>query len=81
MITLLKGNGLYPVVFVDLQKDKDIDATAYRKLLEKTGIQSPYLEQVKTLGSPKRHPRGWSVTVLYYALIDYNKLKKADGTQ
>jgi len=50
-------------------------STAYRKLHEKTGVNSPYLEQLQTLGNGKRDKRGWSITVLYYALIDANKVK------
>lgn len=63
-----------PGGFIDLKKDQDIDATAYRKLTEKTGIKSPYLEQVATIGNNSRDKRGWSVTVLYYALVDINKI-------
>ncbi len=68
-----------PGGFIDLKKDKDIDATAYRKLTEKTGIKSPYLEQVATIGDNTRDGRGWSVTVLYYALIDINKIDQQNS--
>ncbi len=64
-----------PGGFIDLQKDQDISSTAYRKLFEKTGIKSPYLEQVETIGNKTRDIRGWSVTVLYYALINTDKIK------
>lgn len=70
-----------PGGFIDLKKDKAIDDTAYRKLYEKTGVKSPYLEQVESVGSAKRDPRGWSVTVLYYALIDHHKVKTNRGNQ
>lgn len=70
-----KGMPALPGGFVDLKKDKNLDETAHRKLAEKTGIRSPYLEQVKSIGDLKRDPRGWSVTVLYFALIDGNKIK------
>lgn len=65
-----------PGGFIDLQRDKDIEASAYRKLQEKTAVQSPYLEQVETIGNRSRDLRGWSVTVLYYALIDIEKAKQ-----
>lgn len=55
--------------FIDLQKDKTIEATAKRKLEEKTGVKTPYLEQFATIGNKKRDPRGWSVTTVYFALI------------
>lgn len=69
-----QGKWSLPGGFIDQQVDKTIDATAYRKLQEKTGIESPYLEQVETIGSEQRDPRGWSVTCLYYALIDKEKV-------
>ncbi len=64
-----------PGGFIDLQKDEDITATAYRKLYEKTGIKSPYLEQVESIGNKNRDIRGWSLTVLYFALINRDKIK------
>lgn len=68
-----KGCWALPGGFIDLNKDDTIEASAYRRLKQKTGIQSPYLEQVETIGNANRDKRGWSVTVLYYALIDINK--------
>lgn len=68
-----KGKWALPGGFVDLKTDPDLMATAHRKLLEKTGIQSPYLEQVETIGNQHRDPRGWSITALYFALIDFEK--------
>ena len=76
-----KGQWALPGGFIDLKKDASVDDTAYRKLLEKTGVKTPYLEQVATKGSPKRDPRGWSITTLYYALIDYSKVKALTGKQ
>lgn len=70
-----KNKWALPGGFVDLNQDQNLDATAYRKLKEKTGIKSPYLEQVQTVGNSKRDKRGWSITVLYYALIDIKKIK------
>lgn len=64
-----KGCWALPGGFIDLKKDKDLDDTAHRKLKEKTGVDTPYLEQVVTTGSSKRDPRGWSLTVAYLALI------------
>ncbi len=63
------GKWALPGGFIDLVKDKQLVDTARRKLKEKTGIDTPYLEQVETFGSRRRDPRGWSVTVAYFALI------------
>ena len=66
-----KDRWALPGGFCDLENDADTDATAHRKLFEKTGIKSPYLEQVETIGNAVRDPRGWSITLLYFALIDF----------
>ncbi|MCF6319060.1 MAG: NUDIX domain-containing protein [Proteobacteria bacterium] len=71
-----KGSLALPGGFIDLKQDQNIDGTAYRKLYKKTGVKSPYLEQVETIGNKTRDIRGWSVTVLYYALIDINNIKQ-----
>ena len=75
-----KGQWALPGGFIDLKKDKSIQAAAHRKLKEKTGFSSAYLEQVETIGAPNRDPRGWSLTVLYFALVDSTKVKMTNAT-
>jgi 8-oxo-dGTP diphosphatase len=58
-----------PGGFIDVERDTDLLACARRKLKEKTGIVSPYLEQLGSWGSRKRDPRGCSVTQAYFALL------------
>ena len=58
-----------PGGFVDVARDRDLAACAARKLKEKTGVTSPYLEQLGSWGSATRDPRGWSATHAYFALI------------
>lgn len=70
-----KGKWALPGGFIDLKKDRNLDDTAYRKLKSKTGVSAPYLEQVITIGNSKRDPRGWSVTVVYFALIPSEEIK------
>ncbi len=60
-----------PGGIVDIDIDNDIEATARRKLVEKTSVDPPYLDQLETIGNRGRDPRGWSVTVCYTALIGY----------
>lgn len=67
-----KGKWSLPGGFIDLKEDANIEITARRKLLSKTGVDAPLLEQVATIGSANRDPRGWSVTTLYMALIPYS---------
>ena len=76
-----KGQLALPGGFIDEVNDLDISATAHRKLTEKTGIASPYLEQVETIGNAVRDPRGWSVTMLHFALIDYAAVSVNQGTE
>ena len=65
-----KGSWATPGGFVDVKKDKSIEQTALRKLKEKTGYDAPYLEQLGATGNDSRDPRGWSVTVTYFALVN-----------
>ncbi|HLG83855.1 MAG TPA: NUDIX domain-containing protein [Bradyrhizobium sp.] len=58
-----------PGGFVDIDRDRDLEACAVRKLKEKTGVASPYLEQLGSWGSATRDPRGWSATHAYFALM------------
>jgi ADP-ribose pyrophosphatase YjhB (NUDIX family) len=58
-----------PGGFVDVAQDRDLTACAVRKLRDKTGVVSPYLEQLGSWGSAVRDPRGWSATHAYFALM------------
>jgi len=58
-----------PGGFVDIKQDMNLEVTAIRKLEQKTGVKTPYVEQVETFGNQTRDPRGWSMTVLYFALL------------
>ncbi len=55
--------------FIDVENDEELIDTAKRKLEEKTGVKTPYLEQFCSFGGKERDPRGWSVTTVYFALI------------
>jgi 8-oxo-dGTP diphosphatase len=58
-----------PGGFVDTEQDDSLLACAKRKLLQKTGVSSPYLEQLGSWGGKTRDPRGWSATHAYFALL------------
>lgn len=74
-----KGKWALPGGFVDLNNDKDLYDTAHRKLKEKTGVNTPYLEQVASFGGPNRDPRGWSITIAYFALISSEAITLESG--
>jgi len=71
------GAWALPGGFVDVERDADLESCAARKLKEKTGVASPYLEQLGSWGGAKRDPRGWSATHAYFALIPYDAALKA----
>jgi 8-oxo-dGTP diphosphatase len=73
------GRWALPGGFIDIALDKDLLACARRKLLEKTGVASPYLEQLGSWGSAARDPRGWSATHAYFALIAAPDIPPAKG--
>lgn len=69
-----KGKWALPGGFVDIASDASLEITAMRKLWAKTGVKSPYVEQLGTVGNADRDARGWSLTVVYFALIPYVEL-------
>ncbi|MEI7445367.1 MAG: NUDIX domain-containing protein [Burkholderiales bacterium] len=73
------GRWALPGGFVDVERDASLDACARRKLREKTGVHEEHLEQLKTVGGPRRDPRGWSVTTVYFALIPRDRAVVAGG--
>ena len=75
-VALLKRNNepfagmpALPGGYIHTQKDKTAWEAAARVLMSKTGIISPYLEQLATYSGADRDPRGWSMSIVYYALI------------
>lgn len=74
-----KGCWALPGGFIDVHRDADLNATALRKLREKTGVEAPYLEQVQGFGGKDRDPRGWSTTFAYFALIAADSVTPVEG--
>jgi ADP-ribose pyrophosphatase YjhB (NUDIX family) len=65
-----EGRWALPGGFVNIDNDKDTTATALRKLKEKTNVEPPYLEQLRVFSGLGRDPRGFSVTLVYFALTE-----------
>ena len=74
-----KNKWALPGGFIDLTQDRQLIDAAKRKLREKTGIDTSYLEQVETIGNDQRDPRGWSLTVTYFALIPDSHIEVIEG--
>lgn len=60
-----------PGGFIDVKVDKDVEACAMRKLQQKTGLTPAYLEQLEVFSGKDRDPRGYSVSLAFYALLPY----------
>ncbi|HEX5420947.1 MAG TPA: NUDIX domain-containing protein, partial [Gammaproteobacteria bacterium] len=63
------GEWTLPGGWVHTDADEDALAAAARILKAKAGLETPYLEQLETFASRHRDPRGWSVSIAYYALV------------
>lgn len=73
------GKWALPGGFIDIARDQDLEACARRKLMQKTGVDAPYLEQLGSFGSAVRDPRGWSVTHVYFALMASDDITPRPG--
>ncbi len=63
-----QGHWALPGGYIHNETDDTAKAAVARVLREKLNVQSPYLEEFGTFSGPVRDPRGWSLTVVYYAL-------------
>lgn len=72
-----KGVLALPGGFIHPDDDADTRDAALRTLADKTGIVPPYLEQLATFSGPARDPRGWSVSIVYYALVPHDVIAGA----
>lgn len=73
------GSWALPGGFVDTERDASLEDCARRKLKEKTGVDTPYLEQLGSWGDARRDPRGWSATHVYLALLPASSLSLSRG--
>lgn len=71
-----KGALALPGGYIHIQDDQSALHAAQRTLRAKTGITSPYLEQLATFSGPGRDPRGWSVSIAHYALVPNDVLAR-----
>jgi 8-oxo-dGTP diphosphatase len=60
--------------------DDSLESAAIRELTEETGLKNQYLEQLCTYGDPHRDPRGWTMSVAYFALVVANEVQLNAGT-
>ena len=63
-----KGRWAIPGGFVDMEED--LEPAAHRELEEETGLTGVKLAQFRTYGTPKRDPRGRTVSVVFVGEVD-----------
>ena len=61
--------------------DANLEAAARRVLRTKISVDVAHLEEVRTFSGPGRDPRGWSIGVLFYALLPRDKVDALVGAK
>ena len=61
-----------------LEQDESLDSAAVRKLAEETGATDVFLEQLYTFGDLDDQTPAGSVAVVYFALVDHERVRLAD---
>lgn len=66
-----------PGGYVHVQEDGSLGDAADRILREKARVRCRYLEQLSAFSGADRDPRGWSLSVVYYALLPAAEIMEA----
>ncbi len=67
--------GMWAIPGGFVNRDESLEFAAKRELQEETGVQDVYLEQLYTFGDPGRDPRTRVITVVYFALLDAERVQ------
>lgn len=73
------GAWALPGALLKPETDVTLVHTARRAIGTKTKVDIPYLEQVAVFSGPTRDPRGYSLGVLFYALLPADKAPAVAG--
>lgn len=66
-----------PGGFVDM--DEELEDAAYRELKEETNVDNISLNQFKTYGTLGRDPRGRTISIIYYAITENDRITAKAG--
>lgn len=69
-----KGLWALPGGYVHVDEDQDTFDTARRVLKQKANLTAPYMEQLYSFSGRVRDARGWSVSIVYYAVMSDNMM-------
>ena len=67
-----------------ISENEDSEVAARRELEEETGVKDIFIEQLYTFATPHRDPRGWVVSIAYFALInlqEHNIVAASDASE
>lgn len=67
--------GMWAIPGGFMEGDETVEETALRELQEETGLEDIFLEQFHVFSSHGRDPRGRTITVAFFALIDSDKYR------
>ncbi len=67
--------GMWAIPGGFMEGDETAEETALRELKEETGLDEIFLEQFHVFSSHGRDPRGRTITVAFFALIDSDKVR------
>jgi 8-oxo-dGTP diphosphatase len=70
-----------PGAFLKPEIDLSIEHTVRRALKSKAKLNIPHLEQVSVFSGPDRDPRGYSLGVLFYALLPADQAMAVAGAK
>lgn len=73
------GHWALPGGVLDPRQDRSLEHTARRILGSKTGLDFRHLEQVEVFSGADRDPRGWSLSVAFYALLPGDQINAVAG--
>lgn len=65
--------------YVHVDEDTDAPSAVRRILAAKAGLDGFFFEQLETFSGRSRDPRGWSVSIAYFALVPHAVLMAGSG--